>query len=59
MNKIYIKPAPGLKVRTPQGDFLPEEGATVERNSFWVRRIKDHDVVETEPPKTKKPAKAE
>lgn len=59
MSKIYIKPAPGLKVRTQQGSFLPEEGAEVERDSFWVRRINDGDVVETTPPKAKKPAQAE
>lgn len=54
MSKIFIKPAPGLKVRTPQGLFLPEEGDMVERDSFWVRRINDGDVVEAEPPKAKK-----
>lgn len=56
MSKIHIKPAPGLKVRTQKGEFLPEEGDTVERDSFWVRRINDGDVVETTPPKAKKPA---
>lgn len=54
MSTIYLKPAPGLKVRTPQGGFLPDEGAEVERNSFWVRRINDGDVIETDPPKAKK-----
>lgn len=55
MSKIFIKPAPGLKVRTPQGPFLLEEGEAVERDSFWIRRLNDGDVIETESPKAKKP----
>lgn len=47
MQKIFVKPAPGMKQRMPDNAraFLPEEGAEVERNAFWLRRIADGDVV--------------
>lgn len=47
-NTIYIKPAkPGAKVHLEgKGrEFLPEEGAEVDRSNYWVRRIKDVSVV--------------
>jgi len=51
--KIFIKPAsPGLRVRAPSGALLPEEGDYVERESYWLRRINDGDVVEADPPLT-------
>jgi hypothetical protein len=43
---ITIKPATGLRVRTPDGGLLPESGATVERSSYWIRRLDDGDVTE-------------
>lgn len=55
-NTVYIKPAkPGTKVHLEgKGrEFLPEEGAEVERSTYWVRRISDGSVVET-----KRPAKS-
>lgn len=50
----YIKPAPGRRVRKPDGSVLQEEGAEVERNAFWQRRLLDGDVIEAERPKGKK-----
>lgn len=50
----FIKPAPGLHVRMPNGNVLPEEGAQVELNSYWLRRLADGDVIEVEKPKSKK-----
>lgn len=47
MKTMTIKPAPGLRVRTPDGGLLPESGATVERSSYWIRRLDDGDVIET------------
>lgn len=45
---LYIKPAPGLKVRDPRnGEHLPETGAEKPRTRYWLRRLKDNDVVET------------
>lgn len=53
MEKMFVKPAPGLKVRLPDNPraFLPDEGAEVERNSFWTRRLFDGDVVTATPKK--------
>lgn len=51
MRKIFVKPVtPGLRVRAPSGAVLPDEGDYVERESYWLRRINDGDVVEAEPP---------
>ncbi len=44
---ITVKPAKdGVQVRKQNGKLLAEEGETVQRNAFWVRRLKDGDVVE-------------
>ncbi len=47
MEKMFVKPAPGLNVRLPDNPraFLPDDGAEVERNSFWMRRLSEGDVV--------------
>ncbi len=52
MQKVFVKPAPGMKQRLPENPraFLPEEGAEVERNAFWLRRLADGDVVEATAP---------
>ncbi len=53
--KIYLKPAPEMKVRNPvTGAFLPECGAWVTNCSYWMRRKKEGSVVEAAPPKTTK-----
>lgn len=46
--QIYVKPAEGLIVRQPHRNQMPipAYGATVPRNSFWLRRLRDGDVVE-------------
>lgn len=46
MEKQTLKPAPGLKVRMPNGNHLPDGGAEVELNSYWLRRLNDGDVVQ-------------
>lgn len=50
----FIKPAPGYAVRMPNGNVLPAEGAEVELNSYWLRRMDDGDVVPASKPKTNK-----
>lgn len=54
-NTVYIKPAKsGTKVHLEgkAREFLPEEGAEVDRTNYWVRRINDGSVVEARrPPK--------
>lgn len=41
-----LRPAPGLKVRRPDGRHLAEAGEKVEINSYWLRRVTAGDVVE-------------
>lgn len=47
MRTETVKPArEGLKVRDPErGNHLPEAGASVPLTSYWLRRLRDRDVV--------------
>lgn len=45
-DRIFIKPAPDLLVRKPVGGYLSTEGEEVNRDSYWLRRLADGDVVE-------------
>lgn len=64
MPNVFIKPATGpdgKPVRVPDPDFafkqpLRTEGAWKERDDYWSRRLRDHDVVEATPPAEDKPA---
>ncbi len=48
---MYVKPAPGLKVRDEaSGQHLPEEGKEVPETTYWLRRLRSKDVVQCEPP---------
>lgn len=60
MKPVFLKPArPGLVIRDPQSGLpLPPEGKAVAPGSFWDRRVKDDDVVETKPPKAVKDKEA-
>lgn len=63
--QIYVKPAPDadgnpLRVRLPDRpmEFLPAEGDLVDKNPFWLRRLRDGSVVEAKPAKpVKSPTK--
>lgn len=53
---MFIKPASPL-VRVPDpsqagtpGYWLPDEGREVESSMFWMRRLRDRDVVLATPP---------
>jgi len=46
-DEIFVKPGAGRRVRRPDGVLLRDIGERVERNSFWLRRLADDDVVET------------
>jgi hypothetical protein len=52
MTIVYVKPAPGARVRQPERGFrvMPEAGDHVERNSFYERLIISGDVVECAAP---------
>lgn len=58
MDKVFVKPAPGMKVRMPDNprEFLPADGAEVERGAFWLRRLRDGDVHEVQAPRAAKPS---
>jgi len=48
---MYVKPAPGLSIRDPDLlDLLPESGRLVPDSDYWLRRVRDKDVVLTDPP---------
>jgi hypothetical protein len=48
---MYVVPKKGLSVPYPQSrEHLPAEGATVPRESYWLRRVTEGDVVEGQAP---------
>ena len=52
MKKIYIYPAPDKEVRDPRSkELLPETGAWVPYDGYWLRRLRDGDVVYQKPEK--------
>ena len=52
---MFVKPNAGLDVPDPErGDLLPESGRSVDRNQYWLRRIKDGDVILSTKPKKPK-----
>ena len=53
--KIFVKPAEGLIIRDPKTyAILPVDGAFVEGNVYWHRRIADGDVIQGSEVKKKK-----
>jgi len=52
---MFVKPSDGLRVRFPEKptEHLSADGATVPRNTYWLRRLKAGDVVKAKAP-TKK-----
>lgn len=58
MEKVFIRPLPGKRVRTETGVLIPNEGAEVVRSTYINRRIKagDCEIVEqsSEAPASKK-----
>ncbi|PWD90547.1 DUF2635 domain-containing protein [Ignatzschineria cameli] len=49
-NQIFIKAADGRSVRDPETkQLLDEAGEFKPRNGFWLKRLKQGDVIETKP----------
>ncbi|MEG2749456.1 MAG: DUF2635 domain-containing protein [Acinetobacter sp.] len=49
---MFVVPNNGYKIPDPSlSDYLPVEGREVEKNTYWVRRLRDGDVTEKSPPK--------
>jgi len=54
---MFVRPAPGLKVRDPVlRDLLPDEGRDVPAEDYWLRRLRDGDVLEGAAPEPTEPA---
>ena len=48
---FYLRPAAGLRVLDLETrEPLPEEGAQKPKTVYWLRRLRDGDVVEGQPP---------
>lgn len=47
---MFVKPAPGLRIRGPNKQILPDEGAEVPEVAFWLRRLRSGDVAIALPP---------
>lgn len=57
MERIFVKPAPGLKIRDDVSKkLLPDEGKAVTQSSYWVRRLACGDVTLVETVKKEKPS---
>jgi Protein of unknown function (DUF2635). len=56
---MFIKPAQGRVVRYPNSEKrLPETGANVpDRDLFWLKRLKDGDVIKVKQEKIKETKK--
>lgn len=47
---MFVKPAAGMVIPDPdRNDVLPAEGRDVPSSDFWMRRLRDGDVVTAEP----------
>lgn len=45
--QLHLKPAnPAVNVRKPNGEYLNPKGEKVDRSPYWVRRLRDGDVVD-------------
>ncbi len=53
-NKIFIKPKNGLTVLKPDHTPLKVEGVEVAASAYWLRRIKDGEVLVIKPVKKDK-----
>lgn len=55
MASIYVKPAPGGRIRMPDrnNNVMPEGGAWVPNDSFYQRLLIGGDVVPAEAPKNR------
>jgi hypothetical protein len=52
VNDLYLIPKAGVTVRDPlNGKPLADAGETKPRTSYWLRRLRDGDVVEGKAPK--------
>ena len=54
MNTRFLKPAKGLLVRIEDCTrHMFADGENIAMTAYWRRRLKDGDVIEAKPPKSK------
>lgn len=47
---MFVKPAPGIRVRDPLTKLhIPDAGTEVPEESYWLRRLRSGDVVLASP----------
>lgn len=47
---LNIKPANGYKIRDPElMDYLPDNGREVAESPYWIRLLREGDVVKLDP----------
>lgn len=57
---FFIRPSSGLRIADPKtGEYLPDEGMLMPRSGFWLRRLKEGDVIESTPAARRKTALAD
>ena len=58
METLFVRPAPGARVRDPETKApIPETGVDVPNTGYWQRRIRMGDVVVVTPPAPTKKSK--
>lgn len=54
---MFVKPAPDRFVRDPESKrLLPDDGAEVPQAGYWMRRLRDGDVIPATPAASAAPA---
>jgi hypothetical protein len=57
MEKIFIRPAPGIRLFNPAtGSMVPDSGLFAERNQYWSRRINEGGAIVFDPKNEYQPA---
>ena len=58
MDTLFVKPAPGMKIRIADATrYVAEEGEALANSSYLRRRLRDGDLVKATPPKAPKARK--
>ena len=53
MEKVFLAPAPGMKVRDPETmALLPQDGKLLPLSSHWVRQLENGSVVRVDEKKS-------
>lgn len=50
-NTLKVRPKDGVQVRKEDGSLMPKAGCDVPNNTYYRRRLRDGDLVESKPTK--------